>query len=52
MALRDWLERGMLRLIVVILLVIALGGCRMRMSGTDGREYRPKPNALHGICPM
>ena len=42
----------MLRLAVVVLLAIALSGCRMRMSGTDGREYRPSPSELREICPF
>lgn len=43
----------MLKLFVVILLALALSGCkRPTMSGTDEREYRPKPDELPGICPL
>lgn len=44
--------RAMLRLAVVVMLAISLSGCRMRMSGTDGREYRPAPSELREICPF
>jgi hypothetical protein len=43
----------MLRLAVVVLLAIALSGCkRPTMYDTEGKPYRPSPEDLREICPF